>query len=389
MTSNDGSTRPGPARRIGGAGGARDLVLRLLEVAGIELNGPAPWDLQVHDDRFYERVVRDRELGLGESYQEGWWSAERVDELLVKLLTADVRAHLRPSLNLLAWGLRARVVNRQTIRRAARNASAHYDIGNDLYERMLDKRMMYSCGYWRAAADLDSAQEAKLDLICTKLGLEPGMRLLDIGCGWGGLSQFAAERYGASVTGISPAIEQVKVARQRCEGLDVRIEQCDFRQITGTFDRIVSVGMLEHVGPKNYPDFFEVNRRLLTPDGIALHHTIGSNSDQTTTDPWFDRYIFPGGVVPSLSQLARAHRGHFAIEDVHNIGPDYDRTLMAWHHNIEGAWSDLPAYDERFRRTWRYYLLGSAASFRVRDLQLWQIVLTRTKQLSGVYRSVR
>lgn len=376
-------------KRNGSVNQAEEFIHGLLGQAGIEVGGSGPGDMQVYDERFYERVVRDRELGLGEAYQEGWWGAERVDEFIAKVQMADLGAQVKPGRQLMMMLLRSRLQNRQTVRRAARNASAHYDIGNDLYERMLDTRMIYSCAYWRDADDLDGAQKAKLELICAKLGLEPGMRLLDIGCGWGGLAQFAAERYGVSVTGISPAARQVELARQRCAGLDVEILQCDFRQVTGRFDRIVSVGMLEHVGPKNYAAFFAANARLLTSDGLALHHTIGSNTPQRHTDPWFDRYIFPGGVLPSLDQLARATRGHWAIEDVHNFGPDYDRTLMAWHRNIEAAWDELPNYDERFRRTWRYYLLSSAGSFRVRALQLWQIVFSRTRRGSATYRGVR
>ena len=368
---------------------AKSFVLGLLDAAGVELDGPGPGDIHVHDERFYERIVRDRELGLGESYQDGWWDAEQVDEFIAKVQIADLASRVKPGRRVMSVALRGQLQNRQTVRRAARNASAHYDIGNDLYERMLDTRMIYSCGYWNDAADLEAAQEAKLDLICAKLGLEPGMRLLDIGCGWGGLARFAAERYGARVTGISPATRQVEVARRRCAGLNVDIQQCDFRQVEGRYDRIVSVGMLEHVGPKNHDAFFAANARLLTQDGMALHHTIGSNMPQHATDPWFDKYIFPGGVIPSLDQVAHATRGHWAIEDVHNFGPDYDRTLMAWHANIEGAWDDLPNYDERFRRTWRYYLLSSAGSFRVRELQLWQVVFSRARRRSHVYRAVR
>ncbi len=369
--------------------GSKDLVLRLLDHAGIELNGPAVHDLQVHDDRFFDRVVRDRELGMGESYQDGWWSAERLDELLVKVLEARLRLKIRTSPQLMALAARAAVTNRQTVSRAARNASAHYDIGNDLYERMLDKRMIYSCGYWAEATDLDAAQEAKLELICAKLHLEPGMRVLDIGCGWGGLAQYAAERHGVHVTGVSPAAEQVAVARERCRGLDVEIRQCDFRQITGRYDRIVSVGMLEHVGPRNFQAFFDVNDRLLTDDGLLLHHTIGSNVSKNHTDPWFDKYIFPGGVVPSMEQIAKASLLTWTIEDVHNFGPYYDTTLMAWHSNIQSRWDEVPHYDERFRRTWDYYLLGSAASFRTRNLQLWQVVFRRACRRSPIYHAVR
>ncbi|MGF1599641.1 MAG: cyclopropane fatty acyl phospholipid synthase [Acidimicrobiales bacterium] len=370
-------------------GGSEALVRELLDLAGIELDGPGASDLRVNDGRFFDRVVRDRELGLGEAYQEGWWEAERVDELLAKVLAADLKGLISGSPRLMAFALATRLVNRQTLRRAAHNATAHYDIGNDLYERMLDKRMIYSCGYWDGVSDLDAAQEAKLELICRKLHLEHGMHLLDIGCGWGGLAQYAAERHGVRITGISPAAEQVSVATARCAGLDVEIKQLDFRQVAGRYDRIVSVGMLEHVGPKNYRAFFEANHRLLTDDGIALHHTIGSNRTQSHTDPWFDRHIFPGGVLPSMEHIGAATQGDWALEDVHNFGPDYDRTLMAWHHNIDAAWDDLPDYDERFRRTWRYYLLGSAASFRVRNLQLWQLVFTKARRYSGVYRAVR
>ena len=246
---------------------SKKLVEELLGHAGIELNGPAPSDLQIHDERFFDRVVRDRELGLGEAYQEGWWSAGKVDELLAKVLIADLAPMVKRNPQLVALAARARFMNRQNVRRAAKNASAHYDIGNDLYERMLDKRMVYSCAYWKESSDLDSAQEAKFELICQKLELEPGMRMLDIGCGWGGLAQYAAEHYGVRVTGISPAAQQVAVATKRCIGLDVDIRRLDYRELSGTFDRIVSVGMLEHVGPKNFSRFFDTNADLLNDGG--------------------------------------------------------------------------------------------------------------------------
>ena len=363
---------------------AERIGRELLDRAGIEPGGSAPWDIEIHDDRIWERVLAERELGLGEAYQDGWWDAERVDEFLARVIIADLASHIRSRPSLLAAGAHARLVNRQSVRRARHNASAHYDIGNDLYERMLDPRMIYSCAYWRAIA-----QEAKLELICRKLHLEPGMQVLDIGCGWGGLAEYAASKHDVHVTGISPAIEQVRVAKERCLGLPVEIRQADYRELTGSFDRIMSVGMMEHVGPKNLQSFFETCASLLTPDGIMIHHLIGSNETKHRSDAWFDRYIFPGGVLPSLEQIGRASLHDWAVEDLHNFGPDYDRTLLAWHANIEAAWDDLPHYDERFRRTWRYYLLASAASFRVRTIQLWQLVFTRARQPSGVYETVR
>lgn len=366
---------------------------RILDAAGVTLGGDAPQDITVHDDRFWDRVLRDRELGLGESYQDGWWDANQLDEFLTVAQTADLRSMVRPAPALVGRVLAARLRNQQTRRRAVANASAHYDIGNDLYERMLDKRMIYTCGYWAEADDLDSAQEAKLDLICRKLGLERGMRLLDIGCGWGGFAQFAAERYDVHVTGISPAVEQVGLARERTASLPVRIEALDYRDLDpdefGHYDRITSVGMMEHVGPKNLRTFFDVCRDMLDPDGMMLHHTIGSNDWKTAGDPWYDRHIFPGGVLPSLGQICRAAEGYWSVEDVHNFGPDYDRTLMAWHANLSERWAEIPHYDGRFRRTWDYYLQGSAAGFRSRSVQLFQVVLTRSRRRHTAYRSPR
>ena len=369
--------------------GAEKAGRELLSRIGVEVGGDRPCDLTVHDQRLWDRVLRDREFGLAEAYQDGWWDANELDVFLSMAQQTDLRDMMKRSPKLIAMAARGALVNRQSMKRAKRNASAHYDIGNDLYERMLDKRMIYSCAYWRGIDDLDSAQEAKLDLICRKLGLEQGMTMLDIGCGWGGLAQFAAERYDVHVTGISPAAEQVKVAKERCEGLPVAIRQLDYRQLEGKFDRIVSVGMMEHVGPRNFQTFFDKCADLLDSDGMMLHHTIGSNVSKNSVDPWFDKYIFPGGVLPSLHQITGATESIWAVEDVHNFGPDYDRTLMEWKRNIDDRWGEIPSYDERFRRTWNYYLCGSAASFRVRVMQLWQVVFTRSKRESGVYRAVR
>ena len=364
---------------------ARSLGLEILHNAGIAVGGDQPRDIVVHDDRFWARVVEQPELGLGESYQDGWWDANQLDEFIAEVQTLDLRSLVRPRPGLTLHVAKARAMNRQTARRARRNAGVHYNIGNDLYERMLDKRMIYSCGYWRRSEDLDQAQEDKLDLICRKLRLEPGMRLLDIGCGWGGFARFAAAEHGVTVAGITPAREQARVARDVCAGLPVEIQECDYRDVQGRFDRIVSIGMMEHVGPRNLKTFFERCNDLLSGDGMMLHHTIGSLESKNHTDPWFDKHIFPGGVVPSLGQISSASERDWVIEDVQNFGPYYDRTLMAWHRNVTEAWEDLPAYDERFRRTWDYYLLSSAGSFRARALQLWQVVFTRSRRRSEVY----
>lgn len=357
--------------------GAREICLDLLSEAAVPVGGSESYAIQVHDERLWARVIAQRQLGLGEAYMDGWWDCHQLDEMLARVIGVNAanRIPVRPHV---VWHvLGSRVSNFQTKRRATSNAQHHYDIGNDLYERMLDKRMVYSCGYWQQADDLDSAQEAKLDLVCRKLQLEPGMRVLDVGCGWGGFLQFAAERYGIVGTGISPAVQQVSNARQRCVGLPVKIEAMDYRDLSGSFDRIVSIGMLEHVGPKNLRTFFDTCDRLLVSGGMMLHHTIGSTVSKHHTDPFFNRYIFPGGVLPSLAQFSDAAEPKWVIEDVHNFGPDYDRTLMSWYANLESRWSEIPTYDERFRRMWRFYLLGSAAGFRTRSLQLWQIVMRR------------
>ncbi|MCH2430597.1 MAG: class I SAM-dependent methyltransferase, partial [Acidimicrobiales bacterium] len=255
----------------------REQGRELLDGAGVTVGGNQPHDIQIHDDRFWRRVLRDRELGLGEAYQEGWWDAIRVDEFLVRVLTADLRSAIRASPALLLNVLRSNLVNRQTIRRAGHNAGAHYDIGNDLYLRMLGPEMVYSCALWDEAADLEAAQAAKLDLVCQKLHLEPGMRVLDIGCGWGSFARHAATHHGAAVVGISPAAEQVDEARKRAGDLPVEFRQQDYREVAGTYDRIVSIGMMEHVGPRNYGVFFEGCGDLLESNGLMLHHTIGSN----------------------------------------------------------------------------------------------------------------
>jgi len=362
---------------------------RFLERAGVTLDGPAPWDPQIHDRRLFARGLLHGTLGLGEAYMDGWWDCAQPDELFARVLRSTTPADRRFTLLAsLRSELPARLVNLQRPQRASRSVSRHYDAGADLFEAMLDRRMVYSCAYWRSAATLDEAQEAKLDLVCRKLGLQRGMRLLDIGCGWGGLAHFAAERYGAQVVGITLSRAQAAVAERRCAGLPVEIRLQDYRSVAGTFDRIASLGMLEHVGPHNYRAYMEVVRRCLADDGLALVHTIGNSYTRASTDPWLSKYVFPDAVLPSIKQLGEAMEGVLVMEDWHNFGADYDRTLCAWHANVERAWPQLPRYDERFRRMWRYYLLTCAGTFRARANQLWQIVLSK-RGVPGGYASVR
>ena len=366
----------------------RTTAEQLLRLAGIAIDGDRPWDMRVHDERLFARVMAEGSLGLGESYVDGWWDAEQPDEFIARVLRAELDTKVQAWKELLGvvW---ARVVNLQRRGRAFQIGRHHYDIGNDLFSRMLDKRMIYSCGYWRDASTLDQAQEAKLDLVCRKLGLRPGMRVLDIGCGWGGTAAFAAERYGVSVVGITVSREQAKVARESCRGLPVEIRLQDYRDLDATFDRVLSIGMFEHVGRKNYDTFMRVVRSHLADDGLFLLHTIGSNRSVTRTDPWTERYIFPNSMLPSARQITAAIEGRFVLEDWHSFGPDYDSTLMAWHANFENAWPHFSAeYGERFYRMWRYYLLSCAGAFRSRQIQLWQLVLSKDG-IRGGWKGVR
>lgn len=355
----------------------RQYVENLLALADVAIDGDRPWDLQVSHPRFFQRVLTHGSLGFGESYMDGWWHSKSLDQLLYHLVSANLGQRVG-SLVLGYDALRAKLLNRQRPSRAKVVGERHYDIGNDLYRQMLDTRMIYSCGYWKDAQDLEQAQENKLQLTCSKLFLQEGQRVLDIGCGWGGTARFMAERYGVEVVGVTISSSQAKMAREHCTGWPVEIQLKDYRSIEGTFDRIVSIGMFEHVGPKNYQTYFRKVASLLKDDGLFLLQTIGGNVTSLVTDPWIDRYIFPNGVIPSAVQISAGFEGLFVLEDWHNFGADYDRTLMAWQDNFNQAWPQLSKnYDERFRRMWLYYLNCAAASFRSRKNQLWQIALSK------------
>jgi cyclopropane-fatty-acyl-phospholipid synthase len=369
--------------------GAQSMVQEILEAADIEVNGPRPWDLRVRNPDFFRRVLAGGSLALGESYMDAWWDSERLDELITRILSKNLQQDIRISGRFIALWANSMLLNAQRKSRAYHIGHRHYDLGNDLYQTMLDKGMNYSCGYWKRAKDLDQAQEDKLDLICRKIMLKAGMRVLDIGCGWGGFAQHAAEKYGVQVIGITVSKEQAAFARNRCRSLPVEIRLQDYRDLNESFDRIVSVGMIEHVGYKNYRTYMSIAARCLVPDGLFLLHTIGSDLSTRFGDPWTDKYIFPDGMVPSLKQLTRAAEGLFRIEDVHSFGQYYDSTLMAWHGNFVSGWEHIKdKYGDRFFRMWNYYLLSSAASFRSGLARLWQIILSPLKS-SLVYESVR
>jgi cyclopropane-fatty-acyl-phospholipid synthase len=366
----------------------RNKLAHLLSLADITIAGDRPWDLQIHHEDFYARVLAEGSLGLGESYMEGWWDCNQLDEFFHRILRAELDTRVIPWTELFEV-LKSKLLNLQKPSHAFQIGQRHYDIGNNLYRYMLGEQFIYSCGYWNHASTLDEAQEAKLDLVCRKLGLQPGMRVLDIGCGWGGTAKFVAERYKAEVVGVTVSEEQRRFGQEFCQGLPVQIRLQDYRSLTGTFDRILSLGMFEHVGYKNYRTFFRVVKSCLKDNGLFLLHTIGNKGSVSRNDPWLERYIFPNSMLPSAKQICAATEKIFVLEDWHNFGADYDKTLMHWFENFHAHWDAIKKdYSERFYRMWKYYLLSCAGSFRARKNQLWQIVFS-ANGVSGGYRSIR
>jgi cyclopropane-fatty-acyl-phospholipid synthase len=364
-------------------------VEKILEPTGVKINGSNPQDIKIINPNFYNRIKAQGSLGLGESYMDGWWECDRLDEFFYRILFFDLPSKIGISLPVILDFLGAKLFNLQAISRAFQVGEKHYDTGNDLFTSMLGRTMAYSCGYWLKAKNLDEAQEAKLDLICKKLNLKKGQQILDIGCGWGSFAYFAAKNYGVKVVGVTVSKEQLKFAENLCKGLLVEFRLQDYRTLQEKFDHIVSVGMFGHVGAKNYKTFFKIAKNCLKDNGLFLLHTIGSKKSGNNTDPWLNKYIFPNGMLPSLKRIASSAEDLFVIEDVHNFGPDYDKTLMAWHENFEKSWPKLKdKYGDRFYRMWNYYLLSCAGAFRARSTQLWQIVLS-PHGVPGGYKSIR
>ncbi len=354
------------------------FVTEMLARADVRTDGERPWDFRVNDPRFYTRALLGGKLGVGEAYMDGMWDCDELDEATAKIARARLDRPAERNFSQLLQLLRGRAMNLQSRLRAFQVGQEHYDLGNDLYEAMLDKRLAYTCGYWKDADNLDDAQDAKLDLVCRKVGLKPGMRVLELGCGWGSFAQFAAQNYGVEVVGYTVSKAQVALGMERCKGLNVDLRLDDYRKAQGTFDAVVSIGIMEHIGPKNYSAYFDVVERCLAEGGVGLVHTIAGNRSKTHMSGWYDKYIFPNAVLPSLAQLSAVTEDRFVIEDVHNIGAHYDKTLMAWFENFEAAWPQLrDKYGDRFYRMWRYYLLQSAGGFRGRYMQLYQLVFTR------------
>jgi cyclopropane-fatty-acyl-phospholipid synthase len=369
---------------------SEQTISEIFSLAGISINGSRPWDIQVHRPEFYDRILCGGSLALGETYMAGWWDCLSLDQFFFRILRNNLDLKIKKSRSALLCGIKATLSNCQSRRKALEVGRKHYDVGNDLFECMLDKHMTYSCAYWNnETIDLTGAQEAKLELICRKVKLEPGMRVLDIGCGWGSFVRYAAQNHGVEAVGITISKEQAKLARKRCAGLPIDIRLLDYRDLPEEFDAIVSVGMFEHVGYKNYRHFMKMVNRCLKPEALFLLHTIGSNNSTHHGDPWFDKYIFQNGMLPSIEQMGKASELLLVMEDWHNIGLHYDKTLTNWFANFDQSWPRLQdRYSETFYRMWKYYLLSMAGSFRSRTIQVWQIVFSKNGRLGG-YQSCR
>jgi cyclopropane-fatty-acyl-phospholipid synthase len=355
----------------------RSIIEGLLKEAGVTVNGPEPWDPQIKDEAVWSRVFAQGSLGLGEAYMDGLWECEDLAEFFNKVVGSEIETRIRITPNLVWQIFQAKYLNMQTISRSKRVAQMHYS-ETDAYMATLDRRMTGSCGYWpEGVTNVDEAQEAKLDMVCRKVGLKPGDRVWDIGCGWGAFMGFAAEKYGANCVGVTVSPDQAEYGRKRYKDLPIEFHVKDYREFQGKVDHIVSMGMFEHVGYKNYRTYFETARRAIKDDGLFMLHTIGSPDSKVTIDPWIEKYIFPGGVLPSLAQVGKAIEGLFVVIDLHNIGPHYDKTLCAWYENFREKWPRPQTPEQwRFYRMWKYYLLCCAGGFRSRAIQLWQFVLS-------------
>lgn len=333
---------------------------------------------------------------LGDAYLAGSWTTPHLDQTMAALFSepAPAGASLPLSQRLARHGrvlrylVTAGIYNLQQGAGSLEVAHRHYDLGNDLFEAMLDSSMTYTSGLWRSAKTLEEAQRAKLDALCKKMELQPGMSVLDIGCGWGNFAEYAAREYGVTVTGITISTEQARYARERCSGLPVTILEQDYRHVQGSFDRVVSIEMIEAVGKKNLGVFFDTIHRSLKPDGLLALQAISAETVTRYSSRridefllWILRHIFPNGYLPTLPELMAPARSAFVLENLDNLGNSYEKTLLAWEKNFADRWSTLShRYDEQFYRMWRFYLLSCAALFRIRMTNVYQIVYRKAPQ---------
>lgn len=362
----------------------RLLLEPLLARAGVKVDGKEPWDIQVADQRFFRTVLTQGSLGLGEAYLRGWWTCNDLEELSYRLIRSGLyKTSLLLPQPVLANLLHA-TINQQSKEKSLRVAVQHYSLGNDVFLDFLGRHHLYSCGYFKDTDDLDVAQRQKLEKVCRLLDLRPGDRVLDVGGGWGEFARYAATQHGCEVTSINIADEQIKFAREYCKDASVEIRRCDYRDVTGRFDKIVVMAMLTHVGYKNYRGFMEVMDRCLEPGGLMLVESVGGHKSRKDCEPWINRYIFPGGVVPSLEQFDRAVAGLFARKALDEFGSSYVHTLRAWHRNFVQAWpAHRSRYDDRMRLMFEYFFLTVAGAFRAGYLLHWHLLFQKGEQVAG------
>tara|TARA_R110002072_G_scaffold42064_12_gene118122 strand:+ start:69701 stop:70834 length:1134 start_codon:yes stop_codon:yes gene_type:complete len=340
------------------------------------------------DESVRRRIQRDGIFGLGETYEQGLWSTAHLNEYMDQVFTAPA-PRLTPFVwaRLILGALDKRIFNRQAGRGAFNIGEKHYDLGNDLFRSMLDSSMSYTSGYWASADTLEQAQEAKLDLICRKLSLQPGQHILDIGCGWGNFAEHAARNYGARVTGVTVSKEQAAFARNRCADLPVDIRLQDYREVDELFDHVVSIEMIEAVGRKNLPNYYSVVDRCLSEGGLFVLQVISGNTLTRTSDRRLDQYIlwlvrniFPDGYLPRADELVPPRNTDLRIVDWHRYDDDYNQTLLAWAARFNENWAQIAdQYDERFYRRWNFYIHGCAAMFRAQLIDVNQLVYTKGK----------
>jgi cyclopropane-fatty-acyl-phospholipid synthase len=367
-----------------------DVLSKLLAAADVQINGTRPWDMQVHNESTYARILKDGDLGAGESYMEGWWDCQQLGVMIEKVLRADVMSKVQLSLVDKAKAVWSMLTGSKSTGSSKEQLCYHYDIGNDLYKAMLDPYMQYTCGFWRnGATTLEQAQLDKLDMICKKVNARQGCKWLDLGCGFSGLMKYATEKYSTVCTGYNLSTDQMGYGRDvLCAGLPITFVEGDFCKTLasvkdGKFDVVTNVGSIEHCGVNRYREFMQNAYNCIADDGVFLTQSIlsGSKDTQYSFLAFLNKYIFPGGVSPTLTQLSQAMEGLFVIEDVHNFGEDYAKTLAAWHANLTQAWASLsannPKYTTKFKRMFDFYLLCCAGTFRARGLNLLQIVATK------------
>lgn len=347
----------------------------------ITINQKSSLNISVANSDFYRKVINKGELGLAESFMDGDWTTDNLYGVLLELqknrdkISKHIKSNMFQILLFKIYYCIFRTNTRDTVKN---NVSHHYDIGNDLYRKQLGRTMQYTCAYYhKSKMTLNQAQDAKMKLIAKKLDLQPGMSVLDIGCGFGALAYYLVKRYSVKVLGVTLSEEQIKYANKYYKHPNLTIKYKDYRDVTGKFDRVYSIGMFEQVGKDNYSVYFDKCYELLKTNGIMLLHTISKNYRENPRYNFITQYIFPEGELPHISDLSGKFLDNkWHLEDLHNFGQSYNKTLLDWHKNLDN-FKELPNYSPRFQRMWKYYLLGCSAAFKVRMISLWQIVYTK------------